>query len=161
MPETKGRLRWLTVDEERQFLDGLMLDAEQRPNDMAMQDAWHLAMFLLDTGARHTEISSLRWELVDLERGTVNLYRNKVDNESTLRLGMVGVVAMPDPSVLLFRKNVAYRLIAALPLEARAVVQPVARIQQLVQAGIGSPARGLSQHPFSEGTLVDVAKDNQ
>ena len=77
MPETKGRLRWLTVEEERQFFGGLIEDASNRPNDLAAMDAWHLTQFLLDTGARHTEISSLTWDMVDLKAGTINLYRGQ------------------------------------------------------------------------------------
>jgi integrase len=86
LPEAKGRLRWLTLTEEAAFLGGLIADAEARPNDLAAMDAWHLAQFLIDTGARHTEISTLTWDLIDLERGTINLYRGKVDNESRLNL---------------------------------------------------------------------------
>lgn len=61
LPETKGRMRWLTVEEERKLLDGLMFEADQRPGDTAALDSWHLCQFLLDTGARNKEIATLTW----------------------------------------------------------------------------------------------------
>ena len=39
---------------------------------------------LLDTGARHSEISHITWKSIDLKAGAIHLYRPKVRNESIL-----------------------------------------------------------------------------
>nr|WP_280637659.1 site-specific integrase [Methylomonas koyamae] len=43
-------------------------------------------MLLLDTGARLSEITTLRWENINLKTGTISLYRSKVGNESILHM---------------------------------------------------------------------------
>lgn len=53
----------------------------KRPNDQNAQDAYDLTVLLLNTGARYTEAANIRWE-----RGTINLNRSKVDNDSILTL---------------------------------------------------------------------------
>jgi integrase len=39
---------------------------------------------LLDTGARHSEIANLAWDQIDLEAGTLRIWRSKVENEGVL-----------------------------------------------------------------------------
>ena len=48
------------------------------------QDAYDFVVMLLDTGARHTEIAELPCSAINLEKGTITLYRPKVRNESVL-----------------------------------------------------------------------------
>lgn len=48
------------------------------------QDVYDFVIMLLDLGARHTEIASLTWDDIDLKNATVNIYRNKVKNQSVL-----------------------------------------------------------------------------
>ncbi|KWH50711.1 tyrosine-type recombinase/integrase [Burkholderia cepacia] len=81
---TKGKLRWLTLDEEAALLKELR--RRIRPGDVSGQDNLDLATLLLDTGARYMEIAEMRWPQVDLEAGVIYLYRSKVDNEGGLRL---------------------------------------------------------------------------
>jgi integrase len=90
----KYRLRYLSIAEEKRLLAELdprreasgLTPYEQRPSLMKreMQDNYDLVVLLLDTGARYSEITGLRWTSLDLERGTINLWRPKVDNESLL-----------------------------------------------------------------------------
>jgi len=49
-----------------------------------MQDIYDFVILLLDTGARHTEISTLKWESVNFDDGTIRLWRPKVQNQSVL-----------------------------------------------------------------------------
>jgi len=50
----------------------------------AMWDAYDLAIVLLDTGARYSEITNLEWKHVSIDDRTINLWRPKVQNESVL-----------------------------------------------------------------------------
>ncbi|KVO83336.1 hypothetical protein WL21_09900 [Burkholderia ubonensis] len=84
LKRTKGKLRWLTLDEEAALLKELR--RRVRPDDVAGQDNLDLVTLLLDTGARYMEIAQMRWPQVDLEAGVIYLYRSKVDNEGGLRL---------------------------------------------------------------------------
>ena len=49
-----------------------------------MQDVYDLIIMFLDTGARHSEVTTLTWDRVDLVNRTINLWRPKVSNESVL-----------------------------------------------------------------------------
>ena len=86
---SKGRLRFLSRAEEASFLD--QLDPEtvfkrQLGNEEyeQRQDAFDLATCLLDIGGRYSEITGLRFEDLNIKKGTIALWRNKVQNESTL-----------------------------------------------------------------------------
>ncbi|UTW56586.1 site-specific integrase [Kordiimonas sp. SCSIO 12610] len=96
MKKDKGRLKYLTVEQEQKLLkelqpnlsigpkaqhDPLKWSAEKR---RARLDSYHLTQMLLDTGARYSEITSLSWRQVDLAERTINLWRSKVSNESVL-----------------------------------------------------------------------------
>ena len=48
------------------------------------QDAYDLWILLCGTGARFTEVSKLEWSQINLNNGTILLYRPKVDNETSL-----------------------------------------------------------------------------
>lgn len=86
MAEGGGKLRWLTLPEEAKLLNALATTAENRDFDQAATDSHDLTMFLLDTGARHSEVARVPWSAIDLQAGTINLYRSKTQNESTLTL---------------------------------------------------------------------------
>lgn len=90
----KYRLRYLSVEEEKQLLKELepkreasgLKPYEQRPEKMKrdMQDNYDLVVILLDTGARYAEIAGLEWKNINLDERTINLWRPKVQNESVL-----------------------------------------------------------------------------
>jgi integrase len=86
--ERKGKLRWLSLDEEHKLLDAL--DAKVREqigtDDRAAQDNFDLVVMLLDTGGRYEEIAGLRWPQVDLDAGVFDLYRSKTANESVFKM---------------------------------------------------------------------------
>ena len=86
MKERTGKLRWLTTREEQMLLVSLGAEAARRGNDRSAGDAYDLTLFLLDTGARYNEVAAIRWAQIDLQTGTISLYRSKVENESMLRL---------------------------------------------------------------------------
>jgi integrase len=90
----KGKLRYLSFDEEKRLLKAIdpkrvvkgLPPYEQRPALMKreMQDMYDFLVMLLDTGARHGEICTLAWSRVSLEDRTISLWRPKVKNESIL-----------------------------------------------------------------------------
>jgi integrase len=84
MREPGGKLRWLTVPEEKAVLAKLAEAIHE--GDCAGQDNYDLSVLLLDTGARYSEIAELKWSQVDLDAGRIYLYRPKVDNEGGLDL---------------------------------------------------------------------------
>lgn len=92
MSPVREKLRYLTPEEEARML--AELDPSRVGNrDVLAQhvidgihDSRDLAIFLLDTGARCGEAYSILWDAIDLDGGTVNIYRPKVGNEGTLRL---------------------------------------------------------------------------
>lgn len=89
-----GRLRYLTVDEERALLReldpdrqgrGLPKDSRRGPEIRAgLQDLHDLVTILLDTGARCGEITRLEWHQIDLEGRLIRLWRPKVRNEGLI-----------------------------------------------------------------------------
>lgn len=86
---SKGRLRFLSRAEEAALL--AQLDPEfvfkralGNEEYEQRQDAFDLATCLLDLGGRYSEITGLRFEDINLKKGTIALWRNKVQNESTL-----------------------------------------------------------------------------
>ena len=91
---SKGRLRYLTDDEEQHLLVAIdpkrdvkwMAPYEERREYLKaqMQDFYDLVVVLLDTGARHGEICTLQWSAINLTNRTIALWRPKVRNESVL-----------------------------------------------------------------------------
>lgn len=69
---SKGRERFITVDEEKRLLAHLEGDTHD------------IVCLLLDTGARYSEIAELKWNAVDLGDCAISLYRPKVRNQSVL-----------------------------------------------------------------------------
>jgi integrase len=92
----KGRLRYLSADEEQSLLRELQPDrpfgteGRSDPNvwsedkKRARLDNYHLVIMLLDTGARYGEVAGLKWSQIDLEERAIHLWRSKVENESIL-----------------------------------------------------------------------------
>jgi integrase len=91
---SKRRLRYLSPEDEARFLSELdptrsvkgLAPYQERHGSLrkAMWDAYDLAILLLDTGARYSEIARLEWKQVSLVERTINLWRPKVQNESVL-----------------------------------------------------------------------------
>jgi integrase len=89
----KGRLRYLTVEEEQKLLKELdpnrhdkgMVPPAERTSELQrqMQDNYDLVVALLDTGMRYDEMAKLPWSSVDMEAGIIRIYRNKVDSADT------------------------------------------------------------------------------
>lgn len=87
-----GKLRFLTLDEEKRLLDEL--DPSRRANSLSayhkarfqgfMQDNHDLIILLLDTGARYSEIANIHWKQINLESRSISLWRSKVNNESII-----------------------------------------------------------------------------
>lgn len=92
----KGRIRYLTLEEENKVLHELHPDTvlvgmahpdRQTPEKKRQrQDTYDFAVMLLDFGGRHTELSTLKWSAVSMEDEAINLYRPKVNNESILSM---------------------------------------------------------------------------
>lgn len=90
----KGRLRYLTDDEEQRLLNAIsprrqckgLAAYEDRADKLRqeMDDLYELVILLLDTGARHGEVSKLRWESINFDDRTIKLWRPKVQNQSVL-----------------------------------------------------------------------------
>ena len=61
-------------------------DFEYRPEseNRMYQDNYDLVVLLLDTGARYGEITNINWSAIYLDKGTINLWRPKVRNESII-----------------------------------------------------------------------------
>ena len=52
-----------------------------------LQDQHDLVCFLIDTGARYTEVASIQWSAIDtITWSSINIYRNKVGNEGHLTM---------------------------------------------------------------------------
>lgn len=89
-----GRLRYLSFEEEQRLLGavdptrhvkGLPPFDERLPRiRREMQDLSDMIVCLLDTGARYSEIATLRWPMIDMNNRTISLWRSKVKNESVL-----------------------------------------------------------------------------
>lgn len=82
--ERKGKLRWLSREEETKLLAAL--EARIQDDDKSAQDNYDLVVLLLDSGARYDEMAGLPWPQVDLERGTFGFYRDKTQNESVFAM---------------------------------------------------------------------------
>jgi integrase len=90
----KGRLRFLTQDEEQRLLTELdpnrhekgMVPPAERTTESKRQirDNYDLVIALLDTGMRYDEMAKLPWSSVDMDAGSIRIYRNKVDSADTL-----------------------------------------------------------------------------
>ena len=74
MKKDPGRCRWLTVEEERRLL------LAAKPHLRA------LIAFAVDTGGRRSELLTLDWRNVDLERGAVAFTKTKNGEDRSVRL---------------------------------------------------------------------------
>jgi integrase len=95
LPRVKGKLCYLTRDEEARFLaeldpDRAIKSASQMPSaamKRRMQDVYDLAVFLLDTGCRYSEAAGITWDMLDTLGWTwVDVYRSKTDTETRLMM---------------------------------------------------------------------------
>jgi integrase len=86
LKEAPGKLRFLTEDEEAQLFAALWQKYESWGERISILDQIDLCVFLLDTGARYNEVVKLTWDVVDLEKREINLYRGKGGRASTLAM---------------------------------------------------------------------------
>ena len=94
--KTTYRLRYLDSIEEEALLSELKSETvrggvkslESRTTELRrnIQDNYDLVVFLLDTGCRYSEVANIPWSAINLEEGTLALYRNKVSNEDVLHM---------------------------------------------------------------------------
>lgn len=92
--KTNSRLRYLDENEEAALLSELQSETvrsgvksfQTRTSEMQrnLQDNYDLVVFLLDTGCRYSEAANIPWSAVNLDAGTINVYRSKVSNEDHL-----------------------------------------------------------------------------
>ncbi|SFV16546.1 tyrosine-type recombinase/integrase [Pseudoduganella namucuonensis] len=92
--KTTYRLRYLDPNDEVALLreldpqsvrSGIQAVDERTPEmQRNVQDNYDLVIMLLDTGCRYSEAANIPWSSVDLEAGTLNIYRSKVSNEDVL-----------------------------------------------------------------------------
>lgn len=82
-----GKIRWLTKDELKK------LWAELDPSDTKdvvtkaqKQENYDLARLLYETGTRYSEIADMRWNQVDINKGTVLIKRKKGSVDGTLMM---------------------------------------------------------------------------
>jgi integrase len=68
-PASRGRVRFLSLEEQERLLQACR--ASHKPG------LYELVFLALTTGCRRGEIYSLRWEMMDLERGWLRLERTK------------------------------------------------------------------------------------
>jgi hypothetical protein len=92
--KTNSRLRYLDEIEEAALLWELNAETvrigvkslEDRNPEMQrnLQDNYDLCVALLDTGCRYSEVANLPWSAINIEAGTINVYRSKVSNADHL-----------------------------------------------------------------------------
>lgn len=92
--KTSYRLRYLDADDEAALLRELdpqgtrngVKSLEERTPEMRrnVQDNYDLVIMLLDTGCRYSEAANIPWSAINLDAGTVSIYRSKVNNEDVL-----------------------------------------------------------------------------
>lgn len=92
----KGKLRFLTLDEEARLLEEIhpkksvrgLANYEDQDNEIRRkrQDLHDLVILLLDTGARYSEIGEIKWSSIDMLSRTIYLFHPKVQNQSILHM---------------------------------------------------------------------------
>lgn len=92
--KTSYRLRYLDSNDEAALLreldpksarSGVKMPENRNPEmQRNLQDNYDLVIMLLDTGCRYSEAANLPWTAVNLDAGTLNIYRSKVNNEDVL-----------------------------------------------------------------------------
>jgi integrase len=79
--ESKGRIRFLSGEERTALLSAC--------KESASQNLYMITLIALSTGARQTEILTLKWEHVNFERNTITLFKTK--NKEIRVVPLVGI----------------------------------------------------------------------
>ncbi len=87
----KGKVRWLTVEEEAKFfaaMDSKTVDYPRKNavNDKYMDENRDICLQLSHTGARWHEAADMTWSQVNFEQGTIFVRRGKGSNDTTLNM---------------------------------------------------------------------------
>lgn len=74
------------LDPRREGLGLAPLDQRSDSIQQMLQDSYDLAVLLLDTGGRYSEIANIEWKRIDMHSRTINLWRTKVSNGLILHM---------------------------------------------------------------------------
>jgi integrase len=89
----KGKIRWLTVEEEARFfaaMDSKTVDYARKnaENDKFMDENRDIRLQLSHTGARWHEAANMTWSQVNFDKGTIFVRRGKGGNDTTLHMSV-------------------------------------------------------------------------
>lgn len=89
--DVKGKIRWLTTEEEARFfaaMDSKTVDYPRKnaQNDKYMDENRDICLMLSHTGARWHEAANMTWSQVNFKQGTIYVKRGKGSNDTTLNM---------------------------------------------------------------------------
>jgi integrase len=75
-----------SLDPSREGLGLAPVGERSHSVQQMLQDCYDLAVLLLDTGGRYSEIANIEWKRIDMKARTINLWRTKVSNGLILHM---------------------------------------------------------------------------
>ena len=89
----KGKVRWLTVEEEAKFFAAMDSKTVNYPRknaefDRYMDENSDICLQLSHTGARWHEAANMTWSQVNFDQGTIFVQRGKGSNNTTLNMSV-------------------------------------------------------------------------